>query len=65
MKEEYNMKRDIEKGTLDGKITYCPMFMALECPYFGTNWVCRVDNPFEDCIIWDDFWPSYDEWKKS
>ena len=57
------MERDIEKGTLDGKITYCPMYMGRDCPYYGTNGICRVDNPFEDCIIWDDFWPNYDEWK--
>ena len=48
------MKRDIEKGTLDGQVTYCPV-NGWDCPYFGKDGICHVDNPFDDCTDWYDF----------
>lgn len=57
------MKRDIEKGTLDGQVTYCSV-NGLDCPYFGKDGICHIDNPFEDCN-WYDFWSDYDEWKEA
>ena len=58
------MERNIEKGTLDGQVTYCPV-NGWDCPYFGKDGICHVDNPFDDCTDWYDFWPDYEEWKEA
>lgn len=43
--------RNAEQGTYKGQKTYCPV-NAWDCPYFGEDMVCHIDDPFEDCDDW-------------
>ena len=57
-------KRDIEQGTYNGEITYCPV-NGWDCPYFENGegsrcGVCHIDDPIEDC---DDFACAFRSWE--
>lgn len=56
------MKRNLNNGTINGQITYCPV-NGWDCPYYK-NGICYVDNPFEDCDDWASFFPKLEEWEE-
>lgn len=47
-------------GFHNGEPIYCPV-NGFDCPYCGTDGICYINDPMEEC---DDFASVFDSWEE-